>query len=359
MKRYFMVINFTVVVAVLFPFCVSAQKGDVAITIHLNGVYESKVTLLSSYGSTIFKPVFEAKEVKNGDKTKWMIPKEYLPGQFVLRFDYKEKETSAPYPSEKYIIIGKQDLELWADPMNINNPHKTWFQQGEKENETLNRFYEENSSWRKPLNLLQDFLMKYDATGSSWYQQAIKEFEQRRQNYNQWLTALSKQDKELFVSRLYQFQHIPKMDANGTEAGRIKNLIAHYFEGIDGKDSLIVRTPDLSKWMDNYVNLYGQLSTTIALRDSLFPLAGKNAIEIARKGHPLFYGWMVDYFYKGYEANGLDAGMKILAPYLDDPNCLTSKRMEINRRLKGIETLVAGSKAPDINIKDKDGIAFM
>ena len=67
---------------------------------------------------------------------------------------------------------------------------------------------------------------------------------------------------------------------------------------------------------------------------------------------------MVDYFYKGYEANGLDAGMKILAPYLDDPNCLTSKRMEINRRLKGIEKLVAGSKAPEINIKDKEGIAF-
>jgi thioredoxin-related protein len=32
--------------------------------------------------------------------------------------------------------------------------------------------------------------------------------------------------------------------------------------------------------------------------------------------------------------------------------------MEINRRIKGIETLVAGSKAPEINIKDKDGIAF-
>ena len=67
---------------------------------------------------------------------------------------------------------------------------------------------------------------------------------------------------------------------------------------------------------------------------------------------------MVDYFYKGYEANGLDAGMKILAPYLDDPNCMTTKRMEINRRLKGIEKLVAGSKAPDIDIKDKDGAVF-
>ena len=131
------------------------------------------------------------------------------------------------------------------------------------------------------------------------YKEAIKEFEQRRQNYNQWLTSLSKQDKELFVSRFYQFQHIPKMDTKSTEADRIKNLITHYFDGINFKDSLIVITPHLSKWMDNDVNLYGQLSTTIALRDSLFPLAGKKAIEISRKGHPLVYGWMVDYFAQG------------------------------------------------------------
>ena len=260
--------------------------------------------------------------------------------------------------SIREIFIIKQDLDLWVNPLNVNNPDSTWFQQGEKENETLNRFYEENSNRRKQLDLLQEFLMKYDATGSSLYKEAVKEFEQRRQNYNQWLTALSKEDKELFVSRFYQFQHIPKMNANGTETDRIKNLIAHYFDGFNFKDSLIIRTPDLNKWMDNYVNLYGQLSTTIALRDSLFPLAGKNAIAIAKNGHPLVYGWMVDYFYKGYEANGLDAGMKILAPYLDDPNCLTSKRMEINRRLKGIEKLVAGSKAPEINIKDKEGDRF-
>jgi thiol-disulfide isomerase/thioredoxin len=138
----------------------------------------------------------------------------------------------------------------------------------------------------------------------------------------------------------------------------IENLIMHYFDGIDFKDSLILRVPDLRKWMDSYVNLYGQLSTTIALRDSLFPLAGKNAIEMAKKGNPLVYGWMVDYFYRGYESYGLDAGMKILEPYIDDPNCLTSKRMEINRRLKGIETLVAGSKAPEISIKDKEGATF-
>jgi thiol-disulfide isomerase/thioredoxin len=110
--------------------------------------------------------------------------------------------------------------------------------------------------------------------------------------------------------------------------------------------------------MDNYVNLYGQMSTTVALRDSLFPLAGKIAIEKARKGDPLVYGWMVDYFYRGYETNGIDAGMKILEPYLNDPKCLTTKRQEIERRLKGMEMLVAGSKAPDILLTAPDSSNF-
>jgi hypothetical protein len=48
---------------------------------------------------------------------------------------------------------------------------------------------------------------------------------------------------------------------------------------------------------------------------------------------------MVDYFYKGFESNNIPDGTKVLKPYLNDPNCLTSKRMEIERRLKGIETL--------------------
>jgi thioredoxin-related protein len=50
--------------------------------------------------------------------------------------------------------------------------------------------------------------------------------------------------------------------------------------------------------------------------------------------------------------------MKILEPYLNDPNCLTTKRMEINRRLKGMESLTAGTRAPDIQQKDAEGIPF-
>ena len=120
----------------------------------------------------------------------------------------------------------------------------------------------------------------------------------------------------------------------------------------------MTKISDLNKWMDSYVNLYGQLSTTVALRDSLLSEAGRTAIEKAKKGNPVVYGWMVDYFYKGFETNGITAGMKILEPYLNDPNCLTSKRVEIARRLEGMKTLLPGSKAPDIIMKDLEGNFF-
>lgn len=309
-------------------------------------------------GSQIFKPIAELPRIKNGTTTRLSVSKEHLPGELILRFDYKETESSAPYPSEKNIFINDQDIELWISPIYSNNSDSTWFQNGERENAAFMKFSQENGRQKAKLGLLQNFLMNYDNTESSFYLQGIREYEQRRQTYNHWLTNMVQQDKALFVSTLYRFQYVPEIPWKGNESDRMKSLINHYFDGMDFKDPWLIKTSGLNKWMDSYVNLYGQLSTTETLRDSLFPLAGKNAIEKARQGHPLVYGWMVDYFFRGFESNNIPAGMKVLEPYLNDPVCLTSKRMEIERRLKGMETLVAGSKAPDIELTDTQGNLF-
>jgi len=242
--------------------------------------------------------------------------------------------------------------------MYCNNPDSTWFQKDERENTAFAKFSIENGRHKEKLGLLQNFLMNYDDTESSFYQQGIIEYEQQRQAYNLWLSTLAQHDTTLFVSNLYGFKYMPEIPWKGTETDRMESLITHYFDGMDFNNPLLIKTSDLNKWMDNYVNLYGGLSTTVALRDSLFPLAGTTAIEKAKQGHPLVYGWMVDYFFRGYETNGMDAGMKILEPYLNDPNCLTTKRQEIARRLKGMETLVAGSKAPNITLTDNDDKLF-
>ncbi len=348
-----MAVGFTCFVLFLISsFQLSGQSRDVVMTIHLRGVFKSKISLLTLSPSGLFKPGPEIKEVKNGEKAQLEIAPKYLPGEFVLRFDYSEKENSSPYPCEKRIFISDQDLELQVNPMYCNAPDSTWFGKGELENTSFDRFSSESAKMKEQLGLLQNFLLNYDQTRSKFYQQGIREYEQRRQSYNAWLSEKTKQNHDLFISTLYGFQYIPEISWEGSEADRTRSLITHYFDGIDFNNPNLIKTSGMNKFMDGYVNLYGQMTTTIALRDSLFPLAGKTAIEKAKKGHPLVYGWMVDYFYRGYESNNIPAGMKVLESYLNDPDCPTSKRQEITRRLKGMESLIAGSKAPDIQMND-------
>jgi thioredoxin-related protein len=216
----------------------------------------------------------------------------------------------------------------------------------------------ENGKQKDKLGLLQQFLANYDDTKSKFYQQGIEEYEKRREAYNQWLDARVKEDRKLFVSSLYRFQFVPEVPWTGTEKERAFSVISHYFDGIDFNDPVITKTSQMNDWMNSYVNLHMQMATTTALRDSLVASAARTAVEKAKQGNPVVYGWMVDYFFRGFESNNLPEGMKVLQPYLDDPNCLTSKRMEIERRIKGMETLVKGSKAPDIELKDSFGNPF-
>lgn len=336
----------------------SASAQDVTVKIHVRGVYESNISLLAINENGLFKPVIGEASIKDGATALLEVDRKYLPGEFVLRFDYKEKETSTSYPCEQRLIIGRQDLELWANPMFCNNPDSNWYSPGELENNAFKAFAEESYRQKGQLGLLEQFLMGYQDYGSKFYRQAVREYESRRSEHNNWLTHQIKKDNALFVSNLYTLQYIPETEWEGTQEVRIISMINHYFDGADLSEEALTKTSQLISWIDTYVNLYGQLATTVELRDSLFTEAATKAIELAREGHPVVYGWMVDYFYRGFESNNIPAGMKALEPYLNDPSCPTSRRKEIERRLKGMEKLVAGSTAPEIQLNAPDGRIF-
>lgn len=342
----------------LFLF-LSLQARDKVITVHLRGVYESKISILPLSGASARKPLFVSEGIKNGSTATLKIPGEYLPGEFVLRFDYKSGFSGASYPSEKRIIINKQDLELWVNPPYSNNPDSTWFQADEKENTAYTKFQQEDATRRSMLGLLQEFLINYDNTGSKFYRDGIKEYEKRRLEYNKWIDDRIRLNKGLFVSTLYRFQYIPELEWQGSDSDRKTSLRENYFEKMDFGDTLIIKTAALKEWMDQYVNLYGELATSIVLRDSVFTVAGRKAIEKARRGDPLVYGWMVDYFFNGYESFNISEGIKMLEPYLSDPLCLTQKRQEINRRLEGMQSLVPGILAPDFTLFDAENNIFI
>ena len=348
-----------ILVIFVFSFiCFHLPAQQITLKINLRGVYESKITLMPLVGANALKPVIEQQGVKNGTVATLIVPAGELPGEFVVRFDYKDKITATPYPSEKHLFISNQNIELWVNPPFCNNNDSTRFQKDEKENALYNQFILENGKQKAQITLLQNFLMNYDDPRSKLYQQGITEYEKRRNQYNQWLSSKATLNNALFVSHTFQFQHVPELAFKGSEADKMQSVLKHYFDGIDFTDTLVLRTTNLKEWMNGYVNIYGAMSKTEALRDSLFALAGKNAIEKARTGNPKVYGWMVDYFYAGYESYGIKKGMAMLQPYIDDPDCLTSKKQQIIKRLESMTRLVAGTMAPDFSMNNIDGTIF-
>jgi len=61
---------------------------------------------------------------------------------------------------------------------------------------------------------------------------------------------------------------------------------------------------------------------------------------------------MVDYFYNGYETYNIVPGMKMLEKHLNNPGCLTSKRLAIAKRLDGMKNMVPGVKVGNVMVHD-------
>ncbi len=338
---------------VLLPIIINANNEVVGrLTIHLQGVDKAKVSIIPLTGHN---PI-EVVNVERSRKGKAVtIPDNHIPGEFLLKFEFQNQKTQGrPLSNEKMIIMGFQNVELFVNPLHINNPDSTYFLPGEKENALFLSFMKKNMHNNEMLELLHGLLSKYDERDSDFYKLVFEEYERRRLEHNSWIENKINNNKELFVSSLFQLYYIPAENWQADRLARQMSKIKNYFSGIDFNDTLLLRSASLRTWMDQYVNMHIEVAESRNQIDSLFVLAGFNAIEQAKKGHPLFYGWMVDYFFTGYESLDIQKGIAMLAPYIADENCLTNRRQEIDRRIRGITTLVPGTPAPDFSFNDKN-----
>lgn len=119
MQRIFRWFNVGVIVWAVFA-SVSAfgrstsgqDTNERHLTVHLQGVFNAKVSLIPFEGPKAINTIAEVSGVKNGETAIIKIPAQYLPGEFVLRIDYRTKEADFPYPAERNLYINKQDIEF-------------------------------------------------------------------------------------------------------------------------------------------------------------------------------------------------------------------------------------------------------
>ncbi len=328
------------------------RGDDKCFTVRIRGVYDSKVTVSPYRNGRYASPLKVVPNVK--DTAVFSISNDYLPGQFLLRMDYRQKEKDQPYPSEFVFFMSDHDLTLNVNPLHAR-PDSIDFG-NDKENPVYYAFTQEDSKQRQQLMLLEQLLLEYDTPSGSFYKQTINEFGKRRKKYNQWISSREEQYKDLFTSRLFTFQKVPLAPWNVPVRKRVDEQALHYFDEINLEDTLVLRTQAFYDFLSNYMRLFGVRATTEKLRDSLFSEAGRIACEKASQGDPKVYGWMVDYFYKGYESYNIGQGIKMLEQHIRNPNCLTSRKQEIIRRLEGMKKLGKGAVAPPFDAEMANGM---
>ena len=320
------------------------------LTIKLRGVYESKITLSPFNGVKVSLPIAVERGIKNSGKVQFAIPDSLLPGEFLVRFDYSAKPGDNPYPSEVRLYLNKENIEANVHPMYSQGD--SLMLTNDRENTVWNSFMAQNALKRTQLGLLEQLLQNYDQPTSPVWKQAAKAFEQRRSNYNQWIDSMTMAYNDLYVGHLFRFQRLQPVNWAQTQEERLNKQVAGWFDGFDFNDTLALRSRQMNEYINAYVGLFGVRATSIELRDSLFTLAGSLACEKASAGNPKVYGWIVDYFFNGYETYNITEGLKMLEKHINNPNCLTSKKMEIIRRLEGMKKLVPGVPAPVLNVQN-------
>ncbi|MDD2636114.1 MAG: TlpA disulfide reductase family protein [Bacteroidales bacterium] len=326
---------------------------------------ELQITLLGVKQSNIYVySIAESKnnliqEFKNVKKDKTIsidILDDYLPGEFIVYFEWMPSpQTQKPQTAERMIILNDKDIKFYANPLFINNQDSSYFSKNDIENKTLTDFVQSVVKNIEMLDILKTFLLSYDNSESDVYEAGKKEFSQRCTEHNKWIDKQIKEHKDLFCSNMFYFYYVPNINWKGNTLQQQQSIIDNYFVGMDFSNKEILRVSYLKNWLDTYVNEYIKLATSYEMVNSLFITAGQTAIEKAKEGDPYFYGWMVDYFFNGYESMNIQEGITMLEQYMKDPKCMTHKRKEIEKRVNGIQSLQNGVLAPDFTFIDASG----
>jgi len=345
-----------ILTAVLAVFVLTANLAGATeirkLTIKLRGVYESKITLSPFNGVRVAKALSEISGVTSGDAVDFDIPVSNLPGEFLIRFDYKAKETDSPYPSELQLYINNENITVDAHPMYMNGDSLRLT--NDRENRAWFAFQKKSMEERQQMGLLQQLLAQYNQRESTVWHEAETALEKRRVIYNKWIDQQIIADRDLYVSHLYGFQRLNAVNWKASPQEQMNAQANAWFNTFDVNDTLALRSRQMNEFIGGFVGLYGQQATTEALRDSLFAEAGRRACTKVSKGDPKVYGWMVDYFYNGFETYNITKGLEMLEKFSADPRCHTSRKAEIARRTEGIKKLVPGVVVPRLTLHNFD-----
>jgi len=288
-------------------------------------------------------------------RVRFLLDSADLPGEFVIRYSYKVKAADDVYPAEQAVFISDQSIQVSVNPPFCNNADSVSFQRDERENTLWQTFSADRARKLRQLQLLRQLLLEYDHPQSSLYSALKDEYRVRQQVFNSWIARIRQKYTSYYIASLIQFSHVPEEEFTASAHMPAPSFVDAYLAKLDFSNPGIIHTSAFVNWLTAYVNIFTENVKTQAILDTVVKSAAVRLLEVVRSGHPLVYGFVVDYFYEGFERYGLTSATNVLAPYLQDPRCLTRKKREIDRRIRGVQKLKPGLALRAVVQEKEDG----
>lgn len=308
------------------------------------GIHSTNVAVYPTYGYSVLHSMAQVASVQRNQTVLMDISSSILPGEFIIRYDYRVRETDSSYPSEQRIMIGVEGVSFEIDPTRASEMTSIRWRSGSLENLTWDDFLMKRRAWQAKLVPIRKWLEAEDNTRSKIYKIGCKEFEQRRRSYHRWLDSFRTRHSELFVSHLMPFASEPPLARKGNPIPIPPKAL---LSKLDLRDSLIVRSSVMYTFFNTYLS---SLSSKDIPEDSIrvrIHRVASEILDLSKYGHPTVRGWIVDYLYDGFLASGMDSSIPMLAPMIKDLGSYSRRSVEIFRKTMAMGRVAIGLKVPD------------
>ena len=315
-------------------------------------VHATDISLIPLFGDSAMRTVERATRVMAGQTALFDLSAYPLPGEYLIRYDYAAREGDHPYPSEQYLIIGRDGLSIRLNPMYPMTTDSVVIERDGGELAALAAFQAGLQERRSPVLSMQQWLMTEAPSGKSYYRSSLREYERRRHEYNAWVRSAMQLQGDRFVKRLMQFSLVPAQSFRG--AGQGLKASGH-LSVLDLQDTLLLNTRSFADHLQSFIRQAFEGALPGQDRDSVMIAAASGLLEAASAGHPRVYGAVADQLFSLFTRIGFDAGISVLGAHVSKPGCRATKKEAITRKLAAMGRLQIGAPLFDIDIPGIDG----
>jgi peroxiredoxin len=182
------------------------------------------------------------------------------------------------------------------------------------------------------------------------------QFEGIQRLQEQYLDSLGKLYPNAFAVRVATVYQSPFLPATMNKDERIDFLKQHYFDKVDFKDTVLLRSMVFANKAISYLSLYSNNRLAQKQLEAEFIKAVTIMLSAASVNPEIFKFWL-DYLVGGFDKYHLDEVITYIADNFQDPFACEDQQRKtaLQKKLETFKKIAVGKISPDMEVPDNKG----